>query len=195
MDQLKSLDSIAIREKKAYEHLPSRLKVQPLFCLADLSEEENYYLFLEKDPAVSWKSLQTENEFTLDLHNRQGEQMFYFERQVSFFQNKLSVYDGTERFLGSIQRGLKLSKGPWQVLGPGDNLLYLLQEDPLQPDKVQIFQDKAVVGKIARRPTRFVEEGALKQDRFGIVFPLDADLNAKSILLGGLILIDLLYAD
>lgn len=188
------LDSVIIREKMTYENLPQNLKEKPLFCLVDISEKEAYYLFLEKGSSAEWKALKRANAFRLSLYNQRGEKMFYFERSEKFYMNKMEVFDSTESCLGVVQKGGKFSKGLWEVLDSGDHVLYHFGEDSSELETFHIFQGGTMVGKITRRPFCSAEGETLPQDRFGILFPLDADLSIKSVLLGGLFLIDLLHA-
>jgi len=191
MEQLKRLDSLNLREKNKYA-APAHWKLKPLCCLSDASEEELYYAVLEGGTAEGLAGLRKAHEFTLYLLNKKGEEILYFEKHAGLFANKMEIYDAAEDLLGSVQKHGG-SKNHFQARDAGGQLLYDIMGLAVASELFSIRKRDVTLGKISRRPTRIAEEGVSRNDHFGIVFPLEADMPEKSILLGALFLIDLLF--
>lgn len=192
MKQLGSLDSLIIREKKRYTSIPENWKLKPVCCLSDISEEEIYYAVAEGGAVSDMGVFRKAPSCTLYLLNKKGEQILYFQKHAGIFGSKMEVYDASEELLGVIQRHGN-SKTHFQALeGSGEELCDVkgLSENP---ETFHILKDERVLGKISRRPVRIAEQGVTSNDHFGIVFPFEADVSEKGILLGALFLIDLIF--
>lgn len=190
MEQMKFIDSLAIREKKKYLGVPENWKIRPVCCLSDISEEEVYYAALG-GAAMGIGALSKVPSFTLYFLNRKGEEIFYFEKRSGLFSNKMEVFDAAENLTGSVQKQGG-SRTAFQALDAGRRVLYDIEATSAAPEIFQIRKGSVTAGKISRRPTRIAEEGVFRNDHFGITFPLDAEIAEKSILLGVLFLIDFL---
>jgi hypothetical protein len=192
MEQLKSLDSLNLREKKKYSGIPEGWKLKPVCCLSNISEEEVYYAASEGGAVSKLDVFRKSPAFTLYLLNKKGEQILYFEKHAGLFTNKIEIFDASEDLLGSVQKQGS-SKTHFQALDAGGQVLYGIDGPPANPETFHIRKGDATVGKISKRPTRLAEEGVSRNDHFGIVFPFAADRTEKSILLGALFLIDLSF--
>lgn len=188
MDRLKALDSLSIREKKNYAHMPEHWKLRPLCCLSDISEEEIYYVTSE-DPAITdLEVIRKSRSLALYLLNKKGEQIFFFKKHAGLFTDKLEVFDVAEDLLGRVEK----QKTHFKILDAGGHVLDLVEASPEDPETFYVRKGTVVVGKLSRRPCRLAEEAVPKRDHFGIVFPFDADTSEKGALLGALFLIDLM---
>lgn len=192
MEQLKSLDSLTLREKKKYSGIPEGWKLKPVCCLSSISEEEVYYAASEGGAVSELAAFRKSSAFTLYLLNKKGEQILYFKKRAGLFANKMEVFDASESLLGSVQKQGS-AKTHFQVLDAGGQVLYLIADAPANPDTFHIRKGDAVLGKISKRPTRIAEVDVSCNVHFGIVFPFDADTAGKSVLLGALFLIDLTF--
>ena len=192
MEQLKHLDSLNLREKKKYAGVPEDWKLRPVCCLSDASEEEVYYAVPESGAAAGMAGLRKAHAFTLYLLNKKGEEVLYFEKHAGLFANKMEIFDASEDLLGSIQKHGG-SKNHFQAQDAGGQVLYDIVGVSASPEIFPVRRGNATLGKISKRPTRIAEEGVSRNDHFGIVFPLDAETSEKSVLLGALFLIDLLF--
>ncbi|MFH0984101.1 MAG: phospholipid scramblase-related protein [Candidatus Omnitrophota bacterium] len=189
MERLGSLDSLNIREKKHYSHMPEHWKLQPFCCFSDISEEEIYYMTSE-DPGVSnLEVFRKSRAFSLYLLNKKGEQIFSFEKHTGLFSDKLEVFDASEDLLGYVEK----QKTHFKILDAGGHVVDVIEASPEDPETFYIRKGTAVVGKLSRRPCRLAEEDIPKRDHFGIVFPFDADTPEKGVLIGALFLIDLMF--
>jgi len=192
MEQLRSLDSLNLREKKIYSGLPENWKLKPVCCLSDISEEEIYYAASEGGAVSELAAFRKSHTFTLYLLNKKGDQILCFKKHSGMFSNKLEIFDASEDLLGTVQKHGS-SKTYFQVLDAGGHDLYGV-EGPLEdPEMFHIRKNNVVVGKISKRPTRIAEEDVSSNDHFGIVFPFAAETAEKGVLLGALFLIDLTF--
>jgi hypothetical protein len=192
MEQLKSLDSVSLREKKKYAGIPENWKLKPLCCLSNISEEEIYYAASEGGAVSELAVFRKSHAFKLYLLNGKGEQLLTFKRHSGLFANKLEVFDAAEDLLGSVKNPGS-SKTHFQVLDAGGHVLYSVEGPPVAPETFYIRAGDTMVGKISKRPTRIAEEGVSRNDHFGIVFPFAATVAEKILLLGVLFLIDLTF--
>lgn len=192
MEQLKHLDSLSLREKKEYSGVPEGWKLKPVCCLSDISEAEIYYAASEGGAVSEWTAFRRSHAFTLYLLNKKGEQILCFRKHAGLFSSKMEILDASEGLLGSVQR-YGSSKTHFRVLDAGGQILYSIEGSLADSETFSIRRSDVAVGRISRRPTRIAEEGALRNNHFGIVFPLDADITAKGVLLGALFLIDLTF--
>lgn len=192
MEQLKSLDSLTLREKKKYAGIPPAWKLKPICCLSDISEEEVYYAASEGEAVSNLAAFRKAHAFTLYFLNKKGEQILSFKKHAGLFVNKMEVFDAAEDLLGSVQRNGS-SKTHFQILDAGGQVLYEIEGPSANPEAFHIRKGDATVGKISKRPARIAEEGVSSNGHFGIVFPFAADTSEKSVLLGALFLIDLLF--
>ena len=96
MEQLESLDSLNLREKKKYSDAPETWKLRPLCCISNVSEEEVYYAFSESesDKGPDWAVLREPHAFALYLLNKKGERVLYFKKHVGIFSEKLEIFIG-----------------------------------------------------------------------------------------------------
>ncbi|OGX11796.1 MAG: hypothetical protein A2351_07145 [Omnitrophica bacterium RIFOXYB12_FULL_50_7] len=192
MEQLRSLDSLNLREKKKYSSIPESWKLKPVCCLSNSSDEEVYYAASEDGAGSSLAVFHKYHAFTLYLFNKRGEQVLCFKKRSGLFTNKLEIFDASEDLLGSIQKQGS-SKTRFQVLDVGGRVLYDIEGPSANPETLLIRKGDATVGKISRRPTRIPEEEVSRNDHFGIVFPFASDTVEKGVLLGALFLIDLTF--
>jgi len=192
MEQLKSLDSLSVREKKKYSGIPESWKFKPACCLSDISEEEIYYAASEGGVVSDLAVFRKSNTFTLYLLNKKGEQILSFKKRAGIFSNKMEIFDGSVHRLGSIQKQ-RASKTHFSVFGIGGQVLYDIESLPENPETFHIQKGKANLGRISRKPTGASEEGISNNDHFGIVFPFAADTAEKAVLLGALFWIDLTF--
>jgi hypothetical protein len=190
MEQLGSLDSLNLREKKKYSGIPESWKVKPVCCLSDISEEEVYYAASEG--GSDWAVFRQPRAFAFYLLNKKGEQILHFRKHVGLFTNKLEILDASEDRLGSVQKQ-GVSKTQFQVLDAGGRALYGIASHLEDPETFHILKGASTVGKITKRPIRIAGEGISLKSHFGIVFPFAADTAEKSILLGALFLVDLTF--
>jgi hypothetical protein len=194
MEQLGSLDSLSLREKKKYSEMPENWKLQPLCCLSDISEEEVYYAVPEGDKGPDWAILRQPKAFALYLLNKKGEEVLYFKKHIGLFADKLEIFDASENLLGSVRKhGSSKIKIQFEAMDAAGRVFCSIEGHPEDPETFHILKDTATVGRISKRPTPLVEEGMSRKDHFGIVFPFAADTTEKSVLLGALFLIDLMF--
>jgi len=189
MEQLRSLDSLSLREKKKYTDIPETWKLKPVCCLSDMSEGEIYYATSEGAVASSLDVFRKAHTFTLYFLNRKGEQILCFKKSAGMFAHKLEIFDASEDRLGTVQK----QKTHFQVLDAGGHIVYDIEGTPEDPETFHIRKGAVTVGKISRRPTRSAEEEVSRKDHFGIVFPFEADTTERGVLLGALLLIDLTF--
>ena len=192
MEQLKSFDSLNLREKKKYHSIPEGWTLKPVCCLSDISEREIYYAASEGAVVSDLGVFRKANTFSLYLLNKQGEQILSFKKHAGIFSSKLEIFDASGDLLGSVQKQGS-SKTHFVTMDMAGQVLYGIESLSLNAEVFQIRKVGAVVGKISRRPAAILEEGVLRHDHFGIVFPFGADTTEKSILLGALFLIDLTF--
>ena len=193
MDELKGLDSLVVREKREYTSVPATWKVRPSCCLVDVSGEELYYLVPEKGISLGLDVLKASRTFTIYLVNPKGEEVLFFVKKFSLFDNKMEVYDGNENLLGSIHKHLGHSKNNFQILDAANRPLYEIEGPAEAPEVFHIHKNGVVVGKVSQKWAGIVEKGTFKNNHFGIVFPLGAEVEEKCILVGALFLIDFLF--
>lgn len=192
MEQLKSLDSLSLREKKKYFGVPESWKIKPVCCLSDISEEEVYYAASEGGAVPDLAAFRRLHGFTLYLLNKKGEEILCFEKHAKLFSSTMEIFDASESLLGSIQKHGS-SKTHFQVLDARGEIFYDIDGPSVNPETFHIRKGQARMGTISKRPTRIAEEGVSSNDHFGIVFPFAADVTAKGVLLGALFLIDLTF--
>jgi hypothetical protein len=192
MEQLGSLDSLNLREKKKYSEIPENWKLKPVCCLSDISEEEIYYGASEGSASSDLEFFRKSYAFTLYLLNKNGEQILYFKKHAGLFVNKLEIFDASENRLGSVQKHGSL-KTQFQVLDAGGQLLYSIEGQIEDLETFRILKGAVVVGKISKRPIRMAGEAISQKSHYGIVFPFAADTSEKGILLGALFLIELTF--
>ena len=192
MEQLRSLDSLNLREKKKYSSIPESWKLKPVCCLSDISDHEVYYAVSDGGAVSDLAVFRKSHAFTLYLLDKKGEQVLYFKKHGGLFANKTEIFGASEELLGSVQKQGS-SKTCFQVLDTGGQVLYAIEGASVNPETFYIRKGDVTMGKISKRPTRMAEEGVSSNDHFGIVFPLAADATEKSVLLGALFLIDLTF--
>ncbi len=193
MEQLKRLDSLVIREKSEYAGVPATWKLKPTCCLADVSGEELYYVVPEKGISLGLDVLKVSRTFTIYLVNRKGEEVLFFVKKFGFFENKMEVFDGNENLLGSILKNAGHSKSSFRILDAANRPLYEIDGPAEAPEVFHIHKNGVVVGKMSQKLAGAVEKGIFKSSHFGIIFPLGAEMEEKSILVGALFLIDSLF--
>lgn len=190
MEQLKSLDSLVLREKEKYSDIPENWKLKPLCCLSNISEEEVYYAVAKGSLGLAF--FRESYAFTLYLLNKKGEQIFSLKKRAGIFTNKTEIFDSSENLIGSVERHGP-SKTHFQALDPGGKVLYDLEGPSVSPETFYIRKGGMTLGKISKRPARRMEEEKFRNNHFGIIFPLDAEIVEKGVLLGALFLMDLTF--
>lgn len=193
MEQFKPFDSLVIREKKVYAGVPATWKIKPTCCLADASDQEHYYLVPEKGLSLGFDVLKTSRTFTIYLVNRKGEEVLFFVKKTTFFENKLEIFDGNENLLGAVRKQGGQSKNNFQALDSVNRVFCEMEGEGDPPENFQIRSNGRVIGKISQQWPKTAEEGVYRNYHFGIVFPLDAEEEQKGILLGALFLIDFIF--
>jgi hypothetical protein len=192
MEQLRSLDSLNLREKKKYSGIPESWKLKPLCCLSNISEEEIYYGVTEGGAASDLAAFRKPQAFTFYFLNKKGDQVLYFKKHAGLFDHKMEVFDASEDLLGVVRKQGS-SKTNFQVLDAGGHVVYDIEAASPNPETFHIRKGPVTFGKISKRPTRIAEEGVSSNDHFGIVFPFEADATERGVLLGALFLIDLTF--
>lgn len=190
MDKLKSLDSLVIREKKEYAGLAATSKWKPIFCLSNMQEEEIFYVAPFEKSVATLETLKAGRSYKLHLVDKNGKEILYFKKKSGLFEDHMEVQDFSEDLLGSVKKTGKTAKAVFEVLNFGYQVIYHVKESPSDPEVYHIYRGDEFSGKISRRLTRIVEEGIMKNDHFGIIFPFNADAMEKSILIGVLFFID-----
>jgi|GEM_PF-1225892 len=199
MEMLKELDSLAIREKKEYTSLPSTAEWKPIFCLTGIMDEEVFYVAPFKKSVPAIETLSAGKSYTLHVLDKKGKQVLYYQKKIGFFRDEMEVSGESENFLGLVKK-IKIktkAKQPvmyrYQILNAAGQEMYEVREHLNDPEIFHIYKANEVTGKISKRPTSTVEEGIMKHDHFGIVFPFNADVAGKAVLIGALFLIDFLF--
>jgi hypothetical protein len=147
MEQIASLDTLTLREKKKYSGIPEGWKLKPVCCLSDISEEEVYYAVSEGGTDSGLVPFRKAHAFTLYLLNRKGEQALYFKKHDGIFSHKLEIFDASEDLLGSVQKQGS-SKMHFQVLDSEGKMLYTIEGSPDDLETFHIRKGDAALGKI-----------------------------------------------
>jgi len=131
--------------------------------------------------------------FTMHLFSPQGAGLFKLTRPFRFYFHELDVCQSNGAPLGKIKRRFAILRRIYSVFDRNGNKIFELFGPLLHPWTFQIKKGGQELGKITKKWSGLVKESFTDADNFGIIFPKEADLSQKAVLLGAVFLIDFVH--
>jgi len=192
MEKLQSLNALLVQQKKEWGEILTGFETKNKYAILDTSGRQIYWAAEESSFLSRWL-LRTLRPFTIHILSSQGSPILKLTRPFRFFLHELNISDSRGRLLGMIKQKFSLLSRKFIIKDFTGREIYKIHGPLLHPWTFRILKNGQEVGKISKKWSGLGKELFTDADNFNIVFPPDIDVNQKSILLGALFLIDMLF--
>jgi len=192
MERLNSIDTLVIQQKKEWGEIITGFEARNKYSVKSASGEEVYFA-AEESSVMLRLFLKTLRPLTLHVLSSNGTQVLRLKRPFRLFFHRMEVVDSQGKLLGSIQKKFSFMRRIYSILDPAGNEMFYLFGPILHPWTFNIFKNGTEIGKITKKWSGLMKEQFTDADNFAIQFPMDLDIQKKSVLLGAVFLIDLVH--
>lgn len=132
--------------------------------------------------------------FELHFFDNQRNQVFIVKHPFRFFFQRLEVYAGGGRFIGSVQQRFGIVKKKFDIENPQGRVILKMQSGFLQFWTFPIYKGALEAAVIRKKWSGLFREAFMDADNFQLEFGrADLDDTEKSLILASAIFIDLQY--
>lgn len=127
---------------------------------------------------------------TIKIYSQNWIPIFTLKKSFRFFFHKLSVSNKNQLFIGSIERRFAFLNKVYSVINRNGKEYYRIVGPIYRPWTFKIMIDGTECGRITKKWSGLLKETFTDADKFGVVFPKNADSNQKALLMAATLLID-----
>jgi uncharacterized protein YxjI len=192
MDRLGPLDTLLVKQKKEFGEVLTGFEMKNRYLVMDTTGTDLYYAVEQSSFFLRW-FLRALRPFALLILDLQGKTVLRLIRLFRFYFHKVDIYDGTDRFLGSIERRFSILHRIYSVLDSTGREIFQLFGPLLHPWTFKILRGDTEIGKIVKRWSGILKETFTDADNFGVAFPQDLEISQKALVLGAVFLVDVVH--
>ena len=193
MHELASANILVVTQKKEWGEILSGFETRNRYVVRSELGNEIYYAAEESGSLLARWFLRALRPFTIVVMRTDGSPVLYLKRPFRFFFHELNVQDAQGRLLGNVKWEFSLLRRLFRVSDAAGKEIGRLYGPVFHPWTFEIRENERTVGKISKKWTGLLKEGFTDADNFGIQMPPNKSVEAKSVLLGSVFLIDFVY--
>lgn len=193
MDRLAVAASVVVRQKAKLAEALTGFEQRNQYTVTDPAGGALYLALESGGSALARFFLKSLRPFEIQIVSSDKRPALSLVRPFRFYFHQLRVRDSKQRVLGDVRRLFSLLRRVYTVRDASGHELYRLYGPLLHPWTFEIRQGERVVGRIVKKWSGLAREAFTDADTFGLTFPTGADVNAKALLLGAVLLIDFVH--
>src|SRR5262245_25246584 len=193
MERLAVAQSLVVRQKVKLAEALTGFEQRNQYTVSDPAGGELYVALETGGSALARFFLKSLRPFEMQIVAADKRPVLALERPFRFYFHELRVRDSKQRILGSVRRLFSVLRRIYTVQDASGREMYRLYGPLLHPWTFEIRERDRVVGRIVKKWSGLGREAFTDADTFGLTFPAGADVNAKALLLGAVLLIDFVH--
>jgi uncharacterized protein YxjI len=193
MEELRSLDSLIVSQKKEWGEILSGFETKNKYVVSDVYGNKIYYAIEEAGSILLRLFLRAFRPFTIVVLTKSNQRVLRVIRPFRFFFHRANIVDAQGISLGVLQRRFSLLQRKYSVFDNSGKEIYQLFGPILKPWTFIIKDNDVEYGKITKKWGGLLKEGFTDADNFGVIFPKDWDVRLKALFLGAVFLIDFVH--
>jgi uncharacterized protein YxjI len=192
MQKLENIETLLVQQKKEWGEILTGFESRNKYAISSVSGIQLYRAEEKSSLILRW-FLQVYRPLTIQIVSNQETHILDFHKPFRFFFHEMQISTPGHPVFGLVKQEFAIFSRRFAIVDSRGTLLYKIVGPFLKPWTFKILKDTREVGKISKKWTGLGKEMFTDADNFNVVFPSDIDIQQKSILLGALFLIDLLY--
>ncbi len=197
MNALASVHTLVVSQTKEWGEILSGFETRNRYVILSELGDELYFAAEEKGSLLLRLFLKALRPFTIIVTRTDGSVVLRLERPFRFYFHKIDVRDAQGKLLGTVDREFSVVRRLYRVSDATGNMTCQLYGPILHPWTFQIrerFGDiEQESGKITKKWSGALKEVFTAADNFAIEMPPGKSVEAKSVLLGAVFLIDFIH--
>jgi uncharacterized protein YxjI len=193
MEKLNNHNLISVNQKvellEAFTGFETKNKYQIL-----TEKGEQLYFAAEESSFLGRLFLKKMRPFQVHILDISGKAILSLKCPFRFFFRETSIVSKIDgQILGNVKRRFSLFSKKFEVQNSSGQIIYIIEAPFLHPWTFKILENYQEKGCISKKWSGLSKEMFTDADNFGIKFPDNISIKEKSILLGALFLIDIIY--
>ena len=193
MEKLAFQNSLSVNQKveffEAFTGFETKNRYQ---ILTEIGRQ--LYFAAEESSFLARLFLKKMRPFQVHILSIEGKEILTLICPFRFFFRELNIISNkTGQIIGRIKRKFSFFSRQLEVYNCSGQTLYFIEAPFLHPWTFKILQNNQEKGTITKKWSGLSKEMFTDADNFGIKFPAGISIEEKSILLGALFLIDIVY--
>ena len=197
MNALASVETLVVSQKKEWGEILSGFETRNRYVILSEVGDERYFAAEEKGSLLLRLFLKAFRPFTIVVTRTDGGVVLRLERPFRFYFHKIDVRDAQGKLLGTIEREFSVLRRLYRVSDATGNATCQLYGPLLRPWTFQIRERLGGIeresGKISKKWSGVLKEAFTAADNFAVQMPPGKSVEAKSVLLGAVFLIDFIH--
>ena len=185
MKQLEKITSLKVKQEKEWSEIFKQFETKNRYSILTTAGEKIYYAQEEHGNffiACLRFFLKAFRPFTINIVEQKGLTALKLVKPFCFYFHHINIFDSKGNFLGKTQRCFSALRKKYLVFNSEGKEIYKLIGHIFRPRTFKILNNGKECGKILKTA-----------DNFGIKFSRELSAKDKSILLGAVFLIDIVY--
>jgi uncharacterized protein YxjI len=192
MDLLTDIKQISVKQQKEWGEILSGFETKNKFMIYTETGQELFYA-AEESSFFARMFFKTGRPFTMHVLSKQGEPVLKLLRPWRFWLSEMTVFAADGQILGTIKQHFRIFSREFSVFDNSGFKIFGIYGSLLHPWTFRVLKNSQEVGKILKKWSGLGKEMFTDADNFNISFPDQANPGQKSVLMGALFLIDMLY--
>ena len=193
MEELSFVNTLVVSQKKEWGEILTAFEAKNRYVVLTEHGNELYHATEEGGSLLLRWFLKGFRPFTIVLRTPDGRPVLRLERPFRFYFQKLDVREDGGKLLGTVELQFSLLHRIFRVSDGNGSEICQLYGPLLHPWTFEIRQNGREAGKITKKWSGLLKEGFTDADNFAAVLPPGMTVQAKSVLLGSVFLIDFAY--
>ena len=193
MERLAQAGGLVVRQQKEWGEILTGFETKNRYIVSD-EAGRNLYVAAEDagSPVIRW-FLKALRPFMIAVLTEAGQEVLRVVRPFRFYFHRAEIMGPQGQPLGVIERRFSILRRVYSVLDRSGTEIFQLFGPILHPWTFQIRKDGVECGKITKKWSGLMKEGMTDADNFGVVFPVDWNVQWKALFLGAVFLIDFVH--
>ncbi len=192
MHQLSDIDILLVQQKKEWTEILTGIETKNRYSITDPNGNQ-IGMAAEESSFLGRFFLRTLRSFTIHILSPAGDPILRLEKTFSWYFHEIRAFTSQDEFLGTVRREFAVFSRDFTVLDARNDYLFAIRGPFFRPWTFRVEKNNMEVGLIAKKWTGMGKEIFTDADNFNIAFPAATDTTQKSVLLGALFLIDMIY--
>ena len=197
MNALASVHTLVVSQKKEWGEILSGFETRNRYVILSELGDELYFAAEEKGSLLLRWFLKALRPFTILVTRTDGGAVLRLERPFRFYFHKIDVRDAQGKLLGTVEREFSVLRRLYRVSDATGSVTCQLYGPLLHPWTFQIRERVGDIeqesGKITKKWSGALKEAFTAADNFAVEMPPGKSVEAKSVLLGAVFLIDFIH--